>query len=129
MHIFLVILALVNVAAVIIIVSRNAKSAANTKANMVLINEYEKRLFNIVSNPQNAEFKTELNKMYEDLKYSDKNGVTDEDFKLDSILFRLEKVLTMEGENRKEIPVVMEELKMALARRKMEISDSKRGGF
>ena len=96
---------------------------------MILINEYEKRLFNIVTNPQNAEFKADLNRIYEDLKYSDKNGITVEDYKIDSILLRLEKALDLNGNDRKEIPVVMGELKTALDRRRMELSDSKRGGF
>ena len=127
MHIFLILLVIAIVIAGYVMFSRNKKLETNAKANAVLINEYEKRLFNIMSNPKNAEFKTELNNLYEDLKYSDKNAVADEDFKLDSIIFRLEKALNME--DRKEVTSTISELKTALARRKMEISDSKRGGF
>jgi len=129
MFIFIIIVAVLIVLAAYVMFSRNAKSTTDTKSNMVLINEYEKRLYNITTNPQNAEFKTELNRIYEDLKYSDKNGITDEDHKLDSILLSLEKALNWEGESREVIPSIIHELKTTLERRKMAISESKRGGF
>jgi len=129
MYVFIIIAVVLIALAAYVMFSRNAKSTVDTKANMVLINEYEKRLLSIVTNPKNAEFKTELNKVYEDLKYSDKNGITNEDHKIDSILLSLEKVLDWEGDNRKEIPVIINELKTTLERRKLEMSESKRGGF
>ena len=130
MYIFLAILGVAVIALVAFIMfSRNAKSVANAKANMILMNEYEKRLLNIATDPKNTEFKAALNRLYEDLKYSDKNGITMEDYKIDSILLRLEKTLASEGDERKEIHAIMDELKTILVRRKAEISDSKRGGF
>jgi len=108
-----------------------AHSDGLTKGGMAFMEDYERRLFNLMSDSKNADFSAELKRSYESVKYADKVGFTVQDTYIEMALDSLERAFALEGEERAQanIPAIFDELKTALTRRQAEMREAKRGGF
>jgi len=105
---------------------RRANDISETHSQaMAFMNDCENRL--LTMKMTNAEYSQPLDSLYELVKYSDKAGTSELDWKIDPVLTRLEMaLLSQDGE---DIPTVIDEAKQLFERRKEEIRATKRGKF
>lgn len=89
----------------------------------------ESQLYDMMSDARNKEFKTLLNKLYEQVKYADNVGVSSIDEQIVGTLMKTEKLLQADKPNNGDIEDSFEQLGSLFTRRTKELSDSKRGGF
>jgi hypothetical protein len=106
-----------------------AKTDNNTLKKMTFMNDYERRIFALLSNSQNTKYKQQLNTIYEDTKYADKVGSSSLDNELSIAIDKLERLLDNTDSKDEEILALFDKLNSFLKRRSLEISQSKRGGF
>jgi hypothetical protein len=113
------------------IVAANVQSTDRKIRNQMLFwLEIEKRLFSIVSNEDNNEFRQGLSSLYEKVKFSDKVGSSSYDKAILEELDNLELALCNKGKDRHtKIEKVVSQLLFFVKQRNMELSQSKRGGL
>jgi len=108
--------------------SRRAEEISETTANaMAFMDDCESRVLTLVSDPANKDHSQRLNTLHEQIKFSDKTGTTEIDWKVEAVLTRLELALSSPGgEDANE---VINEATALFNRRKAEIRVSKQGKF
>ncbi|MCL2360900.1 MAG: hypothetical protein FWC73_03680 [Defluviitaleaceae bacterium] len=129
MWFFIILLAVALVIATIYalrIAFRRADDISEThKQATAFMNECESRI--LVMKMSYKEYDQPLNSLYELVKYSDKSGTSELDWKIDPLLTRLE--LALADTDGEDVTTVIDEVKLLFERRKTEIRESKRGQF
>jgi len=129
---FIIILVVVAIAAGSFYAVRYASRRADDiseghAASMAFMNECESRILSMQMDPANIDHAQALGKLHELIKFSDKAGSSELDWKIDPVLSRLDMALSgTQGENPAE---VIAEVTTLFERRKIEIRESKRGKF
>lgn len=88
----------------------------------------EKRIYNLLTDTKNKDFESELNSLYECIKFTDKIGNSSVDEKIVTLITKLEQSNSI-GIADNEIHNTFNEIFTLLNQRKMEVAESKRGGF
>lgn len=118
----------------IIIFYTTSVSAKNNDAkvlnSLILINSIIDKLDLIRKDKNNLEYSKLLNKVYEDLRYSDISTSVLSDYELDSKLSLLENALLTDDENKNdEVNGIIEDMLTLISKRKIEVRSMKAGGI
>lgn len=93
------------------------------------LKDCELRVYNLLADSKNKEYKSALNVLYENLKYSDSIGSSTLDDKIAVQITLLEGVLSSYKNNRDDVLRIIDEASGNINQRKKEIGELKRGGF
>ena len=106
-----------------------ALSEARTKSDMAFMELCQATAQRLMVDHNNKEYATQLNDLYENIRFADKVGHTDADTNIFAALQKLEAALGDDDRAQHNIQKIFEDLKSYLAMRKGLMSQAKRGGF
>lgn len=89
----------------------------------------EKNVYNLLVDTKNKKYEKQLKALYESIRYGDKLGSSSLDEKIVTEILNLEKVLQSKESLETDINNIFDEVSTFMTQRKMEVAQSKRGGF
>lgn len=98
------------------------------KQTRALIQTCESKIYALLLNAKYKSYETQLNDIYENIKYSDKTAALSTDEKILNNIVKLEEELNSNAETN-SVNELLTEIKALLAVRKTELTEAKRGGF
>jgi len=107
-------------------IAESDKQVMEAKAFMV---DCEAHVQKLMLDAANSEHAKPLTAIYEGIRYSDKVGHSDVDYKIYEAILRLEDALRSDDKSQTNFTKMFDEINSLLMHRKAQISQSKRGGF
>ena len=109
-------------------------SGKSTKSNDDMINDASAMINKMLSKMKllmsNKEYKNDLEKLYDSLRFSDTSTLVKADYELDDKIKDLESVFSKDDENKNEkIDTLLNNISELINRRKSEVMESKRGSI
>ena len=98
------------------------------KQTRALIQTCENKIYALMLNEKYKQYATQLNDIYENIKYSDKTAALSTDEKILNNILKLEEKLNSDTE-KNSANELLTEIKALLSVRKTELAEVKRGGF
>lgn len=109
-------------------------SGKSTRSNDAMINDASAMINKMLSKMKllmsNKEYKNDLEKLYDSLRFSDTSTLVKADYELDDKIQDLESVFSNDDENKNEkIDTLLNNISELINRRKSEVMESKRGSI
>ncbi len=127
----IVIIAITAIITILIFAFSHGINATDQKtvSDRKLMQICEKRIYCLLADTKNKDFEKQLNSLYENIKFGDKIGFSSVDEKIVSQISKLEQSLQSAEKTDNEINSIFDEISTFITQRKMEVAESKRGGF
>jgi len=88
-----------------------------------------RRIYNLLTDSKNIEYKEGLKQVYEKLTYCDSLGTSSIDEQIVGAVLKIEKLFDLSEPEKKEVEKCFKDITTFISQRNMEISENKRGGF
>jgi len=108
---------------------RISKSDSAIMAAKSFMETCEKRIQNLLVDASNSDYKQNLSTLYEIIRYSDKVGISSLDSQIETEIANLEAALRIDERDAENIDSILARISTLIKQRKVEINQSKRGGF
>ena len=108
---------------------RIGKSDNSIMAAKNFMETCEKRIQYLLVDARNSDYKQNLNSVYEIIRYSDKIGESSLDSQIETEIAHLEVALKTDERDIERINIILSNISSFVKQRKVDINQSKRGGF